>query len=98
MKRVPFGEPAHSKAVRTHSVLAAFLFLRICWNSPSSTTRMKDRPLIVISSDVLGKDIEQCIDRAREAILCHIEGLRKAKKPVPREFEPDARIRIEVAA
>jgi antitoxin HicB len=45
-----------------------------------------------------GKDIEQCIDRAREAILCHIEGLRKAKKPVPREFEPDARIRIEVAA
>jgi antitoxin HicB len=32
-----------------------------------------------------GKDIEQCIDRAREAILCHIEGLRKATLQDPDE-------------
>ena len=45
-----------------------------------------------------GDTIEQCIERAREAITGYIESLRAEGEPVPEETERPQMITIEVAA
>jgi antitoxin HicB len=45
-----------------------------------------------------GETIEQCIERAREAIAGYIESLISEGEPVPEETEPPQMITINVAA
>ena len=45
-----------------------------------------------------GETIEQCIERAREAIAGYIESLEADGEPVPEETEPPQIITINVAA
>lgn len=45
-----------------------------------------------------GETIEQCIERAREAIAGYIESLIAEGEPVPEETEPLQMITINVAA
>jgi antitoxin HicB len=45
-----------------------------------------------------GETIEQCIERAQEAIAGYIESLRKAGEAVPEEAERPQMITIDVAA
>lgn len=45
-----------------------------------------------------GDSIEQCIERAREAIAGYIEGLEANGEPVPQETEPPQMLTISVAA
>jgi antitoxin HicB len=45
-----------------------------------------------------GETIEQCIERAREAIAGYIESLIADGEPVPEEKEPPQMITISVAA
>lgn len=45
-----------------------------------------------------GETIEQCIERAREAIAGYIESLEADGEPVPEETEPPQMITINVAA
>lgn len=45
-----------------------------------------------------GDTIEQCIERAREAIAGYIESLRAAGESVPEETERPQMITIDVAA
>ena len=45
-----------------------------------------------------GETIEQCIERAREAIAGYIESLRFDGEPVPEETERPQMITIDVAA
>jgi antitoxin HicB len=45
-----------------------------------------------------GETIEQCIERAQEAIAGYIESLRKAGEAVPEETERPQMITIDVAA
>ncbi len=45
-----------------------------------------------------GETIEQCIERAREAIAGYIESLVSEGEPVPEETEPPQMITISVAA
>jgi antitoxin HicB len=45
-----------------------------------------------------GETIEQCIERAREAIAGYIESLISEGEPVPEETEPPQVITINVAA
>ncbi len=44
-----------------------------------------------------GKDLEHARSMAKDAIQCYIEGLKKAKEPVPVEKET-AQLRISVVA
>ncbi|HKQ86640.1 MAG TPA: type II toxin-antitoxin system HicB family antitoxin [Candidatus Acidoferrales bacterium] len=44
-----------------------------------------------------GKDLENARDMARDAIRCYIEGLKKAKEPIPVEKET-AQLKISVFA
>ena len=44
-----------------------------------------------------GKDLEDARDMARDAIRCYIEGLKKAKQPIPIENET-AQLKIAVMA
>lgn len=45
-----------------------------------------------------GDTIEQCIERAREAIAGYIESLRSDGEPIPEETERPQMITIDVAA
>jgi antitoxin HicB len=45
-----------------------------------------------------GETIEQCIERAQEAIIGYIESLKAAGEPVPEETERPLMFTIEVAA
>ena len=45
-----------------------------------------------------GETIEQCIERAREAIAGYIESLISEGEPVPEETEPPQMITINIAA
>ncbi len=45
-----------------------------------------------------GDTREEALERAREAIQCHIEGLRTDGLPVPQEQEGPALVKIEVPA
>jgi len=45
-----------------------------------------------------GETIEQCIERAREAIAGYIESLEADGEPVPEETEPPQMLTINVAA
>jgi len=45
-----------------------------------------------------GETIEQCIERAQEAITGYIESLRAEGEPVPEETERPQMITIDVAA
>jgi antitoxin HicB len=45
-----------------------------------------------------GETIEECIQRAKEAIALHVEGMVAAREPVPEEDEPTQAIQIRVAA
>ena len=45
-----------------------------------------------------GETIEQCIERAQEAIAGYIESLREAGEAVPEETERPQMITIDVAA
>jgi antitoxin HicB len=45
-----------------------------------------------------GETIDQCIERAREAIEGYIESLRAAGEPIPEEVERPQAITIDVAA
>jgi predicted RNase H-like HicB family nuclease len=45
-----------------------------------------------------GETVEQCIERAKEAIAGFIEGLRLAGESVPEETERPQAITIDVAA
>lgn len=44
-----------------------------------------------------GDSVEQCIERAQEAIAGYIESLQAAGEPVPDETEPPRAITIEVS-
>jgi antitoxin HicB len=44
-----------------------------------------------------GKDLEEARSMAKDAIQCYIEGLKKAKEPVPVERET-AQVKISVVA
>jgi antitoxin HicB len=44
-----------------------------------------------------GKNLEHARDMAKDAIRCYIEGLKKAKEPIPVERET-AQIRLSVVA
>jgi predicted RNase H-like HicB family nuclease len=44
-----------------------------------------------------GKDLENARSRAKGAICCYIEGLKKAKEPIPLEREL-AQVRISIVA
>ena len=44
-----------------------------------------------------GKDLEDACDMAKDAIRCYVEGLRKAKRPIPVERET-AQIKLSVSA
>jgi antitoxin HicB len=44
-----------------------------------------------------GDSIEQCIERAQEAITGYIESLQAAGEPVPKETQPLQTMTIEVA-
>lgn len=43
-----------------------------------------------------GSTKEEALANAREAILCHIEGLKKAGEPVPEEEAPPELARISL--
>jgi antitoxin HicB len=45
-----------------------------------------------------GETIEQCIERAQEAITVYIESLKAEGEPVPEETERPQMITIDVAA
>ncbi len=45
-----------------------------------------------------GETIEQCIERAQEAIIGYIESLKAAGEPIPEETERPLMFTIEVAA
>lgn len=45
-----------------------------------------------------GDTVEQCIERAREAIAVYIESLEADGEPVPEETEPPQMLTINVAA
>ena len=45
-----------------------------------------------------GETIEQCIERAREAITGYIESLKSDSEPIPEETERPQMITIDVAA
>ena len=45
-----------------------------------------------------GRTVDACIERAREAIALHIEGLEAHGEPVPEEVDRPQPITIEVAA
>lgn len=45
-----------------------------------------------------GETIEQCIERAREAIAGYIESLRLDGEPIPEEIERPQMLTINVAA
>jgi predicted RNase H-like HicB family nuclease len=45
-----------------------------------------------------GKSIEQCVERAREAIALHIAALEANGEPVPDEVEHPQAIVVDVAA
>lgn len=45
-----------------------------------------------------GKTIEECLERIKEAIEGYIECLKEDGKNVPKEEEPEGRIKVEVAA
>lgn len=45
-----------------------------------------------------GETLEECIERAKEAIAGYIESLEAHGDPVPEEMEPLRAITIEVAA
>jgi antitoxin HicB len=44
-----------------------------------------------------GKDLEHARTMAKDAVRCHLEGLKKAKEPIPVEKET-AHLRISVIA
>jgi antitoxin HicB len=44
-----------------------------------------------------GKDLEDARDMAKDAIRCYIEGLKKAKQPIPVEKET-AQLKLSVVA
>ena len=44
-----------------------------------------------------GKDLEDARDMAKDAIRCYIEGLKKAKEPIPVEKET-AQLKLSVIA
>jgi antitoxin HicB len=44
-----------------------------------------------------GKDLEDARDMAKDAIRCYIEGLKKAKQPIPVEKET-AQLKVSVVA
>jgi antitoxin HicB len=44
-----------------------------------------------------GKNLEHARDMAKDAIRCYIEGLRKAKEPIPVEKET-AQLKVSVTA
>jgi len=44
-----------------------------------------------------GKDLEDARDMAKDAIRCYIEGLKKAKEPVPIE-KATAQLKLSVTA
>jgi len=44
-----------------------------------------------------GKDLEHARAMAKDAVRCYIEGLKKAKEPIPVESE-SAQLRISVVA
>jgi antitoxin HicB len=44
-----------------------------------------------------GKNLEHARDMAKDAIRCYIEGLKKAKEPIPVERE-SAQLRLSVVA
>lgn len=44
-----------------------------------------------------GKDLQDARDMAKDAILCYVEGLKKAGKPVPIEKET-AQMKVSVVA
>ena len=44
-----------------------------------------------------GKDLEHARSMAKDAIQCYIEGLKKAKEPIPVEREP-AQVKISIVA
>jgi predicted RNase H-like HicB family nuclease len=44
-----------------------------------------------------GRDLEHARDMTKDAIRCHIEGLRKAKEPIPVEKET-AQLKLSVVA
>jgi antitoxin HicB len=44
-----------------------------------------------------GKNLEHARDMAKDAIRCYIEGLKKAKEPIPVERE-SAQVRLSVVA
>jgi antitoxin HicB len=44
-----------------------------------------------------GKDLEDARDMARDAIRCYVEGLKKAKQPIPVERET-AQTKLSISA
>ncbi|HEX4074398.1 MAG TPA: type II toxin-antitoxin system HicB family antitoxin [Candidatus Acidoferrales bacterium] len=44
-----------------------------------------------------GKNLENARDMAKDAIRCYIEGLKKAKEPIPREKET-SQLKLSVVA
>ena len=44
-----------------------------------------------------GKDLEHARTMAKDAVRCYIEGLRKAKEPIPLERE-SAQVKISIVA
>jgi predicted RNase H-like HicB family nuclease len=44
-----------------------------------------------------GKDLERARTMAKDAVRCYIEGLKKAKEPIPVERE-SAQVKISVVA
>lgn len=44
-----------------------------------------------------GKDLEDALEMAKDAIRCYIEGLKKAKEPIPVERET-AQLKVSVVA
>jgi len=44
-----------------------------------------------------GKDLDDARDMAKDAIRCYIEGLKKAKEPIPIERET-AQMKVSVSA
>ncbi len=45
-----------------------------------------------------GDTIEEALQRVKEAIQCHVEGLQADGLPVPQEHESPALVKVEVAA
>ncbi|MGH2459442.1 MAG: type II toxin-antitoxin system HicB family antitoxin [Chloroflexota bacterium] len=45
-----------------------------------------------------GETVEECIERAREAIALHLEGMLADDAPIPEEAEHPRAIVIDVAA